>query len=539
VQATTGKKLSAALEVINQKISASYDETPYQSHPFSQTTPEHLFAIAHLFGIQATPVEHARILELGCASGGNLIPVAVRLPNAHLVGLDISTSQIAEGQATITRLGLNNISLQHADLSEVNKSLGQFDYIIAHGVYSWIPADVQAAMLRICKENLSPNGLAYISYNTYPGWKYREVIRDAMMFRGATRETPQERLSYARGMMDFLRDRTHSNSLSKENIVRALDSFKNQSDYYLIHEYLEECNFPCYFKDFIARANNNQMIYLAESQPSCMFVSHFPAETADLLLKECNGSQVVLEQHIDFLTDKTFRQTILIPEHRAAEIDYRLSHARLQSMHFSGIFTPVQSTTGQNDPANFTTYNNATINITHPLAIIAAEILSENYPSTLPVHAIALEMSKRSPSSDLTVCMTTVLDFVNSMVVRGTIRYRCSPVSVATEISEFPLQDRLACNTQSEQHFITNAWHENVYLNVVELSIWPLLDGSHDFAALGKHLKQEAASGQITFSQEGTPITDPAALDLAINDHLQTSLNSLKNKGLLSRQDAK
>ncbi len=539
MSATTSKKSSDSLVAVNEKISHSYNETPYQSYPFSQTTPEHLFAIAYLFGIQAVPVEGARILELGCASGGNLIPTAVRLPHAHLVGLDLSTTQIAEGQATIARLGLGNISLQHADLSDVNKSLGQFDYIIAHGVYSWVPAEVQAAMLRICSENLSPNGLAYISYNTYPGWKYREVIRDAMMFRGATRETPQERLSYARGMMDFLRDRTHANHLSKQNIERALDSFKNQSDYYLIHEYLEECNFPCYFKDFVAASNKHGMIYLAESQPACMFVSHFPAETADLLLKECNGSQVILEQHIDFLTDKTFRQTILIPEQRAAEIDYRLSHARLQNMHFAGLFTPVNSTTGQDESSNFTSYNNTTITITHPLTLIAAQILTEHYPSTLPVHSIAQELSKRSPKSDLTECMLVVLEFLNGMVVQGTIRYRCSAISVATQIPEFPLKDSSACQTQFDQNFITNVWHDNVYLNVIELSILPLLDGLHDHAALREHLKQEAANGQITFKKQDVPITDPAELELSINDHLQTSLNTMKHKGLLSRQGAK
>ena len=537
--ATTSKKSSDSLVAVNEKISHSYNETPYQSHPFGQTTPEHLFAIAHLFGVQAVPVEGARILELGCASGGNLIPTAVRLPHAHLVGLDLSTTQIAEGQATIERLGLGNISLQHADLSDVNKSLGQFDYIIAHGVYSWVPAEVQEAMLRICSENLSPNGLANISYNTYPGWKYREVIRDAMMFRGSTRETPQERLSYARGMMDFLRDRTHASHLSKQNIERALDSFKNHSDYYLIHEYLEECNFPCYFKDFVAASNKHGMIYLAETQPAGMFLSNFPAETADLLLKECNGSQVILEQHIDFLTDKTFRQTILIPEQRAAEIDYRLSHARLQNMHFSGLFTPLNTATGQDASSQFITFNNVNVNITGPLTLTAAQVLSEHYPSTLAVHSIVQELSKRSPTSDLTECMSVVLQFLNDMVVHGALRYRCSAVSVATHIPEFPLKDSSACQTQRDPHFITNVWHENVYLNVIELSILPLLDGLHDHAALREHLKQEAASGQITFKKKDVTITDPAELESSINDHLQTSLNNMKHKGLLSRQDPK
>lgn len=239
---------------LKEQLSASYNETPYQSHPFPQSAPEHLLAVASLFGIQGIPIEQARILELGCASGGNLIPMALRFPSAQLVGVDISSTHIAEGQATIARLGLNNITLHHNDLTDITKSFGQFDYIISHGVYSWVPPEVQAAILRISGENLSLKGVAYVSYNTYPGWKYREVIRDAMMFRGAHRATPQERLSYARGMIDFLHENSPADSLTRKNIDDVLPLLKNAQDYYLLHEFLEHCNYPCYFKEFIEQS---------------------------------------------------------------------------------------------------------------------------------------------------------------------------------------------------------------------------------------------------------------------------------------------
>ena len=524
---------------LNERLSASYNETPYQSYPFPQTAPEHLFAVAALFGVQSVPIEHARILELGCAAGGNIIPVAVRFPHAHIVGIDISTSHIAEGQATIARLGLNNISLQQNDLSSITKSLGQFDYIISHGVYSWVPTEVQAAMLRICGENLSPNGLAYISYNTYPGWKYREVIRDAMMFRGANQETPQERLSYARGMIDFLHEKSLPGSLTKKNIDEIQPILKNAQDYYLLHEFLEHCNHPCYFKDFVAASKRNRMTYLAESQPSSMFLSNFPPEISDPLLRECNGDQVILEQHLDFLTGRSFRQTILIPEHRATEINYNLDHAQLQNMHFAGIFTQTQPAIGMNEPLKFITVHGSEINITHPLAVIAAQILDEYYPSTLQIPHLAQEVSNRTLKTDqkknIVECLPVVIQFINDMIVRGMIRYRCSAVSLATQISEYPLKDSAACRTHLDGSWITNAWHENTQLNIVEYSLLPLLDGQHDVTALHEHIHQEVTKGQITFSKQDRVITDPAELEISINEHLQASLISLKRKGLLAR----
>jgi methyltransferase-like protein len=520
---------------LTEQLSNSYNETPYHSHPFPQTTPEHLMAVAALFGVKGVAVEHARILELGCASGGNLIPIAARFPHAQIVGVDLSSRHIEEGQATITRLGLANISMQHGDLASITKSFGQFDYIISHGVYSWVPTEVQTSMLRICGENLSLNGLAYISYNTYPGWKYREVIRDAMMFRSSERDTPQERLSYARGMIDFLHEKSLPDSLTKKNIEEILPTLRNAQDYYLLHDFLELCNAPCYFKDFVERSKKNKLAYLAESQPSSMFVSNFPPEIADPLLREADGSQVMLEQHLDFLTGRSFRQTILIPENRSTEVNYRLDHAQLQNMHFAGTFIPVAIMAGVSEPSVFLTISGLEIQVLHPLAIITAKILNEYYPSTLQAHDLALEVSKRVPHANLADCLSIVLQFLENMIIKGAIRFRCSAVLLATQISALPLIDPAACQTYLNDSWITNAWHENIQLNIIEQSILRLLDGLHDLASLRAHLHQEVANGRITFSKQDVLVTDPTELATSIDEHLQANLISLQRKGLLAR----
>src|ERR1700761_9070116 len=113
-----------------REIQKNYDDVPYYSFPYVQTAPEHLAAVAHVFGLDAPDTRTARVLELGCAAGGNLIPFAVRNPSARAVGLDLSSIQIDDGRRRIERLQLDNIELLQQDLTTLTKDFGEFDYIV-------------------------------------------------------------------------------------------------------------------------------------------------------------------------------------------------------------------------------------------------------------------------------------------------------------------------------------------------------------------------------------------------------------------------
>src|SRR5262249_10278226 len=155
-----------------------------------------------MFGLPSPKTATARVLELGCASGGNLIPFALRNPGAQAIGVDISGVQINQAREYATRLGLDNISLQEADLQQLDlEKLGQFDYIVAHGVYSWVPPETQEALLSLIERCLAPEGVAFISYNTYPGWKAKEILRDAMRMHAGVRSNPSEQVAYGRAMV--------------------------------------------------------------------------------------------------------------------------------------------------------------------------------------------------------------------------------------------------------------------------------------------------------------------------------------------------
>src|SRR5262245_58637378 len=160
----------------------SYDEIPYSNTAFSYTHPDCLATVAALYGLTPPPVDRCRVLELGCGRGGNLIPMALALPDSRFLGIDLSARQIASGQEMVTALGLANIELRPFSILDVDESFGLFDYIICHGVYSWVPAEVQDKILAICARNLAPNGVAYVSYNTYPGWHQRGTVREMLCY---------------------------------------------------------------------------------------------------------------------------------------------------------------------------------------------------------------------------------------------------------------------------------------------------------------------------------------------------------------------
>src|SRR5262245_7457600 len=115
-------------------VPTRYDEIPYRSHPFPQTHPDRLATVATLLGLSPTPVTRARVLELGCAAGGNLIPMAEALPEGRFVGVDLSARQLEDGHRTVAALGLKNIQLHHLSIADIPIDWGPFDYVLCHGV---------------------------------------------------------------------------------------------------------------------------------------------------------------------------------------------------------------------------------------------------------------------------------------------------------------------------------------------------------------------------------------------------------------------
>src|SRR5262249_45571696 len=116
-----------SFRIMSTPGASSYDALPYDSIPFPQSHPDRLHVIGRLFGMQPASPSRCRVLEIGCASGGNLIPVAAQAPASTFVGIDLSARQIADGKAMVADLGIGNVDLRQMDLADVDESLGKFD----------------------------------------------------------------------------------------------------------------------------------------------------------------------------------------------------------------------------------------------------------------------------------------------------------------------------------------------------------------------------------------------------------------------------
>ncbi len=301
-------------------VRAAYDEAPYESYAHPQSAPGQLAAIAWTFGLDPPDVNDARVLEIGCAAAGNLIPFAATHPLARAVGIDLSGVQIEHGRRQVRALGLDNVELVHSDIADVDlEAIGQFDFVICHGVYSWVPEHVQEAILTACGQLLSPAGVAYVGYNTYPGWKAREIVRDAMLLSVGDNTAIDEKLRRARSMVDFLQKVAQPDSV----LARALNDYQliaaGAGDYYLLHEELEIFNSPCYFRDFVDRARAHGLDYLAEAKPEYSFASNYGPTVVDHLLDYADD-QILLEQQLDFVVNRHFRQTLLVRAEHAPQI---------------------------------------------------------------------------------------------------------------------------------------------------------------------------------------------------------------------------
>ena len=524
---------------VSTSLSEYYDAVPYQSLAFPQSAPEHLQAVAGLFGLSTPAVETARVLELGCAAGGNLLPFAARYPEAQVLGVDLSGVQVEQGRVLIAEMGLKNAEIRRADLSTLARSLGTFDYIICHGVYSWVPESVRKAILRIASENLSDNGLAYVSYNTYPGWKSREIVRDAMMLRAGPREL-EEKLPYARGMLEFLYASARPDTVLKLALEEVRPVLQNYSEDYLLHEFLEPYNVPCYFHEFVERAGANGLDYVGEAETFVMFPSNYGAAIAEPLLREWGSSQVSVEQYLDFVGNRGFRQTILAKKRHASGIRRQLSSDTLKSLFLSGVFvTEDGPLTPDEQPQTCNLLRQGTITLSQPASKVAAAALNEAYPAMLSFDALVQRVTTELKLSKI-AAREELLPLVEELVIKGFLRFRISDPDIAPALPDRPVvpaETRATLKPPAGAGFVSvsNLLHEPVYLNILEARVALLMDGSRDEEALIAGLIKDAGNGLITFLNDGVPVSEAAAIEEAARKQVPIAAASLRVKGLVRR----
>ncbi len=280
-----------------------YNAIPYTTLPRLATHPDRLAAVGVLYGMSPAPVTRCRVLEIGCGDGSNLIPMAYALPDSRFTGIDLAAAPIAAGCGTAGALGLGNISLEAADLRDIGSEYGEFDYILAHGVYSWVPPDVRDRLIAVCRERLAPQGIAFVSYNVYPGRHLRQMLREMMFYHTRNEPEPGERVAKARWFLQLLRD-SRTTGGWHAMLEQEIGAMLERPEGSLFHDDLAEFNDPVYFRDFAAHAGRHGLQYLGEADLHEMF-------DLNNSLAWVGSDALEREQYRDFLRVRRFRQTLL------------------------------------------------------------------------------------------------------------------------------------------------------------------------------------------------------------------------------------
>ena len=308
-----------------------YKELGYKSYPFPFTTPAYLEAYGTLVGLKPPTAKTARVLELGATYGGNIISQAVHNPEATFIGIELSQDQVEKGNKIISDAKLDNVSLLQGDILNFDKSLGNFDYIIAHGFYSWISDEMKDKLLDIISHHLADNGIAYVSYNTYPGWHTMEEVRQLMLFanRGYDELTHKEKVLRGKTVGSLVGAQIlNYDNLKERNskFLGALRSVMQKDDYYVGHDHLEPHNDPCYFYQFNDHLKAHNLSYVCDADLTLSMVRTYDESIADKLEKLAPNSQADQEQYLDFMLDTTFRKSIICKESAAKDISYDVAN---------------------------------------------------------------------------------------------------------------------------------------------------------------------------------------------------------------------
>jgi SAM-dependent methyltransferase len=296
----------------------SYDEVPYSKYPYPQTHPDRLATIATLHGLDPAPPARCRVLELGCGAGGNLIPLAYAAPELEAVGVDLSPSAIADGRTTVEALGLENVELREGDLRELRDGdSGGFDYVVAHGVYAWVDADVRDALLVAIRNQLAPDGVGFVSYNALPGGYLRRMIREMGLWHARGAEDPLARAGAAQELFRFLAEHRVADDPYGTMLARELRRVVGRSLHTLVHDDLGDNTVAVWFSDFVAHARDHDLEFVGESELADLEDDRLPPGVEPAVRELAGDDRVAFEQYSDFLLGRKFRQTLLCREDRA------------------------------------------------------------------------------------------------------------------------------------------------------------------------------------------------------------------------------
>lgn len=520
-----------AEQPVEDPVVNPYDALTYPSNSFAITHIGRLAAIGRLFGVNTVYPAKARVLELGCGTGINLLSMAQLFPEARFIGVDLSQSQIEIAQQAAKAAGLENVQFLHVDLCELEEGLGSFDYIIAHGVYSWIPDATKEALLKANKKHLAANGIAYVSYNCLPGWKMRGALRDMMLMHTGGIEDGAEKVNQAKALLKFLSSASNQESPYGKFLSQELELLLNCDDAYIAHEFLEADNDAFYFMDFHRQAAEADLFYLGDAQAATMMMADIPKE-AQATFTQLKGSLAATEQYLDFLRNRTFRCSMLCHPGQPIERDIKpekiadflvVSEMRMKKVteeNPSFVFMAKDgSEVTVNDAVTARVFEAVVMNGKIPVEVLIDSLIE-------PIGAMVANATEEGVREAIAKVLlrgyfSTLIDFYMSD--------HALPVAPEAKPQSLPL-----ARWQAAQNLRVS--NDRLGMIKTEGFIKEILihcDGTRTREELVALIANAAEGGQLSFKEKEQTITDSKKIKKLSEELLEKSLQQLRHQGIL------
>jgi methyltransferase-like protein/ubiquinone/menaquinone biosynthesis C-methylase UbiE len=451
--------------------------------------------MAILHGLSPAPVDRCRVLEVACSEGANLIPMAYAIPAGEFVGFDLAQLPIERGQARIRELGLRNVRLFAGDLLEVGAELGRFDYIIAHGLYAWVPEPVRDRLLALCSELLADDGVAFISYNAKPGGYLRSMIREMMLFGGSGTGDPKQQVTEGLKFVHFL-----AGALPESDVYRALLESQLQRmekhDWSAIrHDELAGAYHPVHFTDFAEHARQHHLQYLCEAKLPPPTDPVYRTEMQSALESAAGDSIVRREQFLDFVRMRSYRETLLCREEQTVRRDS-------SAEDFRGLLFATQTTPAAGEAPGATAFvlpGGVKMESNHPGVKALLFELGKAWPHALSFKDLEPQLAGTGLALD-----AQGVAFLVRLAIARMIEFRAWNPPLAPAIPERPKASQVSRQEAQARDTATSLLHLSVSLEDPKLRcLLKLLDGTRTRGDLLKAMAAEMPETPVAELEKG------------------------------------
>lgn len=504
----------------------AYNEVPYVGRAFSYTHPDRLAVHGVLAGLRPPPVENCRVLELGCGDGGNLVPMAYGLPGSQFLGIDLAAKPVAAGEAWARELGLANLEFQALNILDFPAGAGSFDYIIAHGIYSWVPLIVREKLFAICQAHLSPHGIAYVSYQTSPGSHGTSIVHGMMRYQASRLQGATEE-EIVRAGVDMLR--SVINSAPEPDLYHALlarelqtveERLQTPHGYsWVYHDLGTEISEPVYFHQFMEQAARHGLQFLSELRRQAPNLNHYTPETAELL-QTLHDDPLATEQYQDFLADRNFRRTLLCRADAPAKIPP--TPERVSSLYAAGHLRSGElANSAAEDPLageDFLLPDGPKITVNHPLVKAALRRVGREWPAAVSI----AEVTTDSAPEDAGHLTSTLLVLFRANLLQLATR----PPRMALTVSERPTSSACArLQIRRGLPTVTNLRHVEVEIKEAAFrQLLLLLDGTRNRAEISRDWQSWMNEARVANPDLPPPERLEAELEQALQHCLRQQL---------------